>query len=62
MRLPGAIDHEDMFPRYYFDFEAAKSETIKWLKTRDQFDDSEWIEGAGDFEGNCCGMESRDRP
>jgi len=40
------IDFQDLWPRYYFDWERGKAETIDWLKTRDQFiEGSEWIEG-----------------
>lgn len=41
------IDHADMWPRLYFDFDVAKSEGIAWLRTRKQFKIglSAWIQG-----------------
>lgn len=50
------IDCSDSWPRYYFDFDAAKSEIIAWLKTRKQFVEelSKWRRGAGNIVGNCC--------
>lgn len=55
----GEIDNSDFWPRYYFDFEVAKSETIAWLKTRELFipDVSVWTEGGGNPGGPCCGIE-----
>ena len=39
------IDQSDLWPRYYFDFEVAKSESVAWLKTRNQYlENSEWKE------------------
>lgn len=29
-----SIDHADMWPRYYFDYESAKSEIMAWIMKR----------------------------
>jgi hypothetical protein len=45
-----------LWPRYYFDFEVAKSEVIAWLHTRKQFVEgfTDWFETAGQLDGKCC--------
>jgi len=54
--LPGEIDECDLWPRYYFDFDAAQSEAIAWLKTRKLYDEqlSVWKNNAGLPDGSCC--------
>lgn len=38
------IDYSDLWPRYYFDFECAKSEVESWMKTRGEWTESSvWI-------------------
>lgn len=50
------VDHQDGFPRYYFDFDAACAEIIAWLKTRKQFVEnvSVWVPDVGSPDGSCC--------
>ncbi len=58
----GAIDESDLWPRYFFDFEAAKAETIAWLKTRNLYipEVSVWTPGLGDpYAAECCGQSMR---
>lgn len=41
------IDEADLWPRYYFDFNIMQSEIEAWLKTRNQYIDSNWINNDG---------------
>jgi hypothetical protein len=54
-----SLDHCDLWPRYYFDYEVAKSEIITWLKTRNQFVTDEFVQDKDDIPGNCCGFNYR---
>jgi hypothetical protein len=55
--LTEEIDKMDYWPRYYFSFEAAQTETIAWLETRNQFTEkSVWIANEGNPYGKCCGI------
>jgi hypothetical protein len=47
-----SLDHADLWPRYYFDFERAKLEIEAWMKKREQFDPekSKWSERKTPFD------------